>query len=351
LACFTVVQPVYTTVSKYPYFRLINGGVLAGCNTGLLAGFFNNSGTNRLGAGTTLSAISYSQISGFASGFGSLTTTIAQINAKTATANSPAIPAIPAVPAPGPTNSAFSFANSGTGNSLTSDVDSPKLGGYFGGLTGSGSCYSSVTFPDPTDNYDDNVAFAAGGANEPPRAFKGPATIESKQIANSSHVSLNINGDVYIKGNVKYTNTNWNTTDLMPSFVIKATGNIFIDKDVTQLDGTYISNKAIYTCANGVGDLPTSTTIHNTCNKQLLVYGSCMAKKVNLLRSIGDINDTDAKATCTNQGSRIYTNSCAGEVFIFSPEIYLNGTDIRSSTSNSTLDPTWNYIKSLPPVL
>lgn len=348
LACFTVVQPVYTTVSKYPYFRLINGGVLAGCRPGLLAGFFNNAGPKRLGAGTTLSAISYSQITGFSSGFGSLLTDIAQKPAQRTTA----IPAIPAVPAPGPTNSAFTFANSGTGNDLTSvadNPDNPKLGGYFGGLSGSGSCYSSVAFSDPTDIYNDSTAFT-GGDPSTPKSFNGPATIAGRNISNGTNVSLNIKGDVYIGGDIKYANTNWTTTADMPSFVIKATGNIFIDKNVTQLDGTYISNGAIYTCSSGINQLPSASNIHSDCNKQLLVYGSFMAKKVNLLRSIGDINDTDTKATCTNQGSRIYSQSCAGEVFIFSPEMNLNKTDIRSSTTNTTLSP-WEYIKSLPPVL
>lgn len=241
------------TVKNKPYFKVKGSGASAGVslrksdgkcndsNIGLLAGWNNNSGGQERGAGAELSALALIKISGFASaqrGF--------NVNTGTDAAK-------------------LTFANNGTGVNKTVDVEDPALGGNF---TDTSSCMNSVSPP-------------TGGAS---------ATLPASPITTPK--STFVNGDVYIGSNITYGATT--SVDTAPSFILKATGNIFIGPGVTRLDGVFMSEQNIYTCVTSNGKQPANS--YDTCKNQLLVHGSFVADQIKLGRTFGSLRDEQPKA-------------------------------------------------------
>jgi len=281
-------NPTPSPVFK-PYFQVEKGSIMAGCEQGVLAGFFNNNNANPLlnnGSGVEFGALSNNPIIGFASGINNPDPLVRSKQAY------------------------FSFADS----PFSTDGSNPKVGGSFG--------LSNCSRNSP-------LALTNSGS--------GPTNIDSKTVTGLEKAVYK--GDVFITGDIKYSNPNTWTKDNMPSYLIKAR-NIYISAGVTQLDGTYIAEAqngvggAIYTCAFGAAP-PDRTRLFGECNKPLTVYGAFLANKVNLLRTYGDINDK---------------TKGPAERFIFSPEILINGTDTGTSGGSGSTTP-YDRIYNLPPIL
>lgn len=247
--CVTIVnepyQKAYNSVSAGGNFSS-TGSCTGG---GLLAGWNNNQGGSDRGAGSTLSALALIKITGFAS-------------AQTSISRSP---------------TALSFANTNAAD-INSSADSPSLGGNYD--PGGSHCLPTASPPSGT-------TYQAG-----PYTQAGISNFSGSQ-------SLFVNGDVRITGNITYAN---NTAIAnAPSFVVHATGNIYIDPGVTELDGDYISDHKIYTCnnattgGNGFGAASPSNAPPNNmfsaCKNQLLVRGSFVANQVNFARTFGSLRD------------------------------------------------------------
>lgn len=166
-------------------------------------------------------------------------------------------------------------------------------------------------------------------------------------VRNSTNTTVYVDGNVTLQSNVKYSNVYMSVADI-PSFRIIARGNIYVDPNVTELDGVYVaepdvspitdaaSNGVIYTCTT-VPFMPTPpgpylqenlASYYSTCDKHLDVYGSVMARQVWLLRTYGTL---------------YHTSEQPAETFHYTPELGL-------SPSKSNLD-TYDAITSLPPVL
>jgi hypothetical protein len=129
----------------------------------------------------------------------------------------------------------------------------------------------------------------------------GPFTLHGGTVPAGKNISLFVKGDVYIAndGNVTYDNSG-RTVDNVQSFVLHATGNIYIDPNVTTLEGLYTAEtdgapvkNTIYTCATGpsVSQLVQKNDLLNTCKNQLTVYGSFVADRVNMMRTYGSLRD------------------------------------------------------------
>lgn len=308
------------SVVDMPYFSVYGasvrtGGDFAGSCTGggNLASWRNYSGGSNYGAGTELSAIAMIGIVGFASK-----------------------DTVPASASP----VALSFANP----SPTSGGDSPKLGGNYGGSY----CFSNPSVP--ATGVTDVSGSPSFSATDKDGAYKSTNDIElrASTIGIGQNTSLFVDGDVNISGNISYTG-GWLSKENVPSFVLVATGNITIEPDVTNLDGLYVAKPSgsskgqIYTCFNA--------TIFTSCNRQLVVHGSFVAKKINLQRSLGTLRD-DARHSnvgCQNSGDINSSRpTCAAEVFEFSPEMYLSSPAIKPQ-SNGTVH--YDSIVNLAPIL
>ncbi len=298
-------------VHNKPYFKAYGSGVSAGGSVscgpgGILAGWNNNSApANNRGAGSQLSALATNGITGFASG-------------RTGAAIPPYY---------------LSFANRPT--TIDPDNISPKLGGNFGGggcLTPAKPTVTAVTLP-------------------------GGSTVGATTLNPGENKTIYVNGNVYIAGNIIYGPGPWDLKiNKVPSFVLVATGNIYISAGVTQLDGFYTSQKSggkIYTCAAGVGNPISDFT---QCHQQLTVHGSFVADNVNLLRTFGSLRDatfnenpfTGGPPARDCQNSPPTAQVCAAELFNFSPELYLASPDLERP-SNGAIQ--YDAITNLPPVL
>lgn len=320
-----------------PFFKVYNSGVEVGgnfppgsCNAGgTLAGWYNNNGNN-FGSSVQLNDIALVKVVGVAGAFNS-------------------------GPAP-PTG--LTFANTGPGVVINTDDTSPSLGGSFD-PGGNGYCFDLPKSPGgtvPPSLPAGNVSAIASGAYSASNLRLSGGSV-------NGNVSIFVTGDVYIakdpsSAGITYTGSgggSW-TVGNIPSFVLVATGNIYVDANITELDGVYVANGGqIYTCSQLSGNtaVPVAASdMFGTCSKQLTVYGSFIANQVNLMRTYGSLHDDRANASCTTPGGivgkAVTQASCAGEQFIFSPEIYLGTPQVDNPNSRNI---RYDSIISLPPVL
>jgi hypothetical protein len=93
----------------------------------------------------------------------------------------------------------------------------------------------------------------------------------------------------------------------------------------------------------------------SNCKSQLLVNGSFVAQHVYLDRSFGSVRNaypgehlTGTPYNCTDSGNTPY-GDCAGEIFNFSPELYL--IQPAFEPSGGPTSGKYDYVTSLAPVL
>ena len=230
-----------------------------------------------------------------------------------------------------------STASSGTGLSFANTANNNPSSGQFGGQFGSGgSCWQP-----PTENV---VTEAA-------------STLNGKTVATGTHQTIHFTGDLYITDNVIYAE-GWGSLRDIPSLVIYVDGNIYIDANVTRLDGTYMARPTsattggqIYTCATSAAPIDTtSPSYFSTCGKQLVVNGSLIAQKVHLLRTCGTLQQAVGNEPVTTSGGTDLltcgTGSHAAEVINNGPSDWMGRANMNSLAGDK-----WDSIVSLPPVL
>lgn len=276
-----------SAVSAGGAFKTDADGSCTGGGSGFLGGWFNNtySGSYSYGTSTELSALAMVKTVGFAS-------------AQTVAKRSP---------------SELSMANTVAADKTPSPSSySPGLGGNFG----SASCLTDVVAPANASTVAAGPGDAVSLASLGKGAYKvnGNASLSGFTLnpgtsaADTANISLFVNGDVRINGDIKYNDSvPWvysagdpakNTT---PSFVLYATGNIYISPGVKVLDGQYIARPKtdgsaggnIYTCGHptqSYAAMPKDSMFDN-CSNQLTVHGSFVANKVRLMRTYGTLRD------------------------------------------------------------
>ena len=127
---------------------------------------------------------------------------------------------------------------------------------------------------------------------------------------------------------------------------------MFIDNDVTQLDGLYVAQQStsstddgiIFTCTSSpVGGpyvqptLGVGGTFASTCDTKLTVNGSFVARQVRLLRTIGTLRQSNA---ADNAGVPF-----VAEVFNYNPALWI------TQPSDDAGGADYDAINSLPPIL
>ncbi len=333
--CITVTNP------KLPYARVYGGDVIAGMPQGCqgwtedesLTSFSNftsahilaytsGSGTTFKGSGVQLAAQALGGIYGFTT-------------ASTRTVD----PKL---------SKGLSFSGTGGGT----------YGGGFGG-----------TPPCPADYYSQHTGGAPSGAlaSNVSGVYESAGNLSiSGDVANGKKMVIFVNGDVQITGNttLNIANTAWSSVGNIPSLWLIVKGNIYIQPNVTQVEGVYIAQPRdsknvnlddpaatggfIYTCANGAA-APTEPMLTSTaaggCGRKLSINGSLTALGLRLYRTNGDIS-TQAINNETAAQARADVN--IAEVFQFTPEFWLAGCN---AGLNLCAQPGVPSIYSLPPVL
>jgi len=194
-----------------------------------------------------------------------------------------------------------------------------------------------------------------------------PASKLNYPIADSKRMVIFVNGDnnqyggAYIQKNITFANTTWSDTSKIPSFYLIVKGDIFIDDDVTQLDGVYIAQPRsdgtgghIYTCTNGGNAFPpllVKEDLFTKCGNTLTITGSFIANQIKFQRARGTVENATAGPGALNEGPTPGNN--IAEIFNFSQEMYLAPTPSILDTviGNSTSSNVYQSITSLPPVL
>jgi hypothetical protein len=226
----------------------------------------------------------------------------------------------------------------GAGSGLAFANNAPS-GGVFGGNLGSTACitdfYSAAPTTAPLTITDLGAAALTTGAY----SKTGPVTLGGTLTA-AKRLSIYVNGDVIINSNITYP-ASW-TVDDQPLVQIVAKGNIYIDNDVTQLDGVYIAQRngsgggVIYTCANGAAAIATNA-LAGSCSNKLTVNGSFVAYQVQFLRAAGSLAQGSAAETSAS--------SKAAEVFNYNPAAWMVYPPGQTNTTE------YDSITSLPPIL
>lgn len=238
----------------------------------------------------------------------------------------------------------LSFANEESGG--INSVDQGN--GRYGGFNNKGPCVdawqdkpatgkpiSSGTVPGVSGVY-----VAAPGTN---------LTLNGGSIATGTHITIYVEGNVSISGDIRYASTSWSSLDQIPSFTLVVKGSIFIGSGVGELDGNYVAvpdagyagqtnsfgspeKGTISTCSSGFAALspttPPVSSMVSACNNKLLVYGTFSANQIWLLRTFGTMS-----------------SGVPAEQFIQSPESWL------APGSGGSIDPSYKSVVGLPPVL
>jgi hypothetical protein len=256
---------------------------------------------------------------------------------------------------------ALAFAN--TTASLVDPVNG-GFGGGFGSVMCSPDYYSKSTSAVKLAGASADISTLASGSYSYGNGV-GTTTVltTGTGVADGKRIVIYVDGNVQISessGRFGYSNVagNWASFSDIPSLYVIASGNIYIDNDVTTIDGVYVaqpraagdSNGQIYSCSRGGNDTLTNLSdrsaggnaefILNSCNSKLTVNGSFIAKQVHLLRSFGTVSQGKPYETYKDA-----TNNIA-EVFKFSPEVYLiEGGGLPPRSTNAKID----SIVALPP--
>lgn len=120
----------------------------------------------------------------------------------------------------------------------------------------------------------------------------GPTlTINSGSVGNPGgprRVVVYVNGNVTINGNIAVANPTGDITTLN-SFVLIATGDIYVNGNVTQLDGYYQAKGTFYTCpeANDTIRHPTGVAV-TECRNPLTINGALNVGALRLQRTAGN---------------------------------------------------------------
>lgn len=352
----SVCTPGQTVVNN-PYFKAYSGDVVAGggfgtncgrTNSGIL-GFLrplseHNDVANRSGSGGQLGAFALGSINGFTS---ASTRTVA------------------------PAASGWkglTFGNDNNSAASTTAFD-PFLGGN---MSGDGWCvpdyFGSTQYPDSSGVKDVSTATSDINVNslaDNRQTLRNVNGQKLRLIGNGGpsyarHHTVYVDGDVFILNNIVYRTDYSGGIGTIPSFTLVVKGNIYVDNDVTQLDGLYIAQPAdgrantgrIYTCAREeIGNAPVvdgsgmfghcGAANNSSPSRQLTVNGAFIAEKVVLNRAGKSLRDSRFR--------ELPGSTAAAEVFNFSQEMYLSPPFFRPIGTATSGD--YDYLGILAPIL
>jgi hypothetical protein len=318
LTCSSSVDPESPPPTPFtgPYHKVYGGDVTVGGGFGdicevdasaTILGSNKLSGGNYVGAGTQLAAMALGVINGFGSSQSNTTAKTKQLTlANTEDAN----------------------AYGGNLNPLHKTC-APDF--WVGQRTATEKTASSLS-----------IATLDAGANQ----HEGNVTFTGGNLALGQRKTLYVEGNVRITGNITYNlDSPYTSIKSIPSFRLIVKGNIYVDPDVTELNGVFVAmpngtddttaSGRFYTCspamrAPNAGELA-------SCNNLLTVYGSVLADLIKFTRTRGTVdNATTGERYNNNLGS-------PAEKFIYTPETWLT-SDFGGIGDNDAF-------VTLPPVL
>jgi len=242
----------------------------------------------------------------------------------------------------------LTFANT-SGTYGASFGDAPCIKDYFGTL----ATHTSSPLPFP-GGQDPDYPYGTPGNNY--YQYTGNVKLNAGTIETGQHRFIYVTGDVTIgdAGNTYITyagSGSWASLSQIPSFYLIVKGNIYIDGNVTNLDGVFVAQPrangtggVIYTCSSGFAPVA-QNLLYNVpnnnssgCASKLTINGAFIANQVKFLRTVGSQGLSSA--------SEASSSANIAEVFNFSPELWLTTPGLVTG-GTVQLD----SITSLPPIL
>lgn len=218
--------------------------------------------------------------------------------------------------------------------------------GQYGGAFA--SCYAGLDQPinaEATPLTSSNLGSGAIGSGE--YYSSGNVSNLRGNIPNGRRVVVYVDGDVDVR-DIEYADTSWSTLDEIPQVTVIASGNIYIHHNTTTLDGHYVAQGDIFTCA-GTGSNTNLTGANssaarrafliNNCDNKLTINGSLKANHIHFLRINGTLADGDTFEQ--------HDSGNIAEVIRFSPEAYL--TEGGGLTPLPQSNPSIDSIVGRPP--
>jgi hypothetical protein len=269
----------------------------------------------------------------------------------------------------------LTFAN--TENTSGGSGEAPNTGGRAG--IASNYCiadyYDTMPKNTPTDTASTTATINTSPHATDVKSYSGHTiTLHGGTVGLGTQQAIYIeNGDLYIDGNITFAgaDTGWNSLSDIPSlYIIVKNANIYIADNVTQLDGIYVAQPnrgdttkgVVDTCANGTHHYQ-ATEIFTNCKHQLVVNGAFVANKIFLNRAYSSLrygqpgesklyspaHDCGHPGRDTPPSGPTSNTDCAGEIFNFSPEFYLQQPAITNSGGPTS--GRFDSYTSLSPVL
>lgn len=320
------------TVYIKPYLKIYGGDVWSGADfpgtddssSASIYAFANANGVNSNGSSSQLGVTSLLNIKGFYS---------SSLRTSGFTGVAP---------------KATTFAN--VGNSYANSA--------FGGGFGSGAKLKTIDYY--TDTRNTSLGSSTLSGNVPASrgrvqyTMPGGSTLSNMTIGRGSQAAVYVNGDLYINGNISYDSSARTGLSDIPFFALIVRGDIYIAPNVTNIDGMIVAQAyrsggsdvggRIYTCAAGLRSPYATTTaaIANNCGNKLTVNGSFTAKQIRFLRHVTTYSLAPTREARNSNG--------AGEVFNFSPELYMAPSPLSNGETNGSEPTKYDAIFSLPPV-
>lgn len=217
--------------------------------------------------------------------------------------------------------------------------------GNFGGLFGTTACIQDHYSTKPSTTTALPASIGAGLASGSYSAT-GNVQLSGGVINPGTKVNIYVDGNLYIGSNITYAGSGSWTSGNVPMLRLVVRGNVFIDNDVTQLDGLYVAQPngavggTIYTCALGVAPFTPMTlngSLGTQCDLKLTVNGGFVAKQVHLLRTIGTLRQSNAAEASTSGN--------IAETFNYNPALWISQPPVPAGAAS------YDAINSLPPIL
>ncbi len=350
-----------TEVGQYPYVQFFNGDVISGygitdadtavCDVqdSVIEANIGVSAVDSsiiVGSGTQMAVFARGAVTGFRSAI-TQNTPIASANTTPWTrifANSQA-PSTPLTP-----------ANASTAGQLGGELDANMCAeNWFAdiptaltpspGSSVADSINISNNLAENLVGYNGDTRFSYNISNLPDQVFSG-----NKKIFVEGNII--IGGGVDGAVNYRLNDTGWTSVNDIPSVIFVARGNIYIDDNITRLDGVFVAGGSIYTCIPTASINPGITPESNysqygvggTCNTiPLTVNGAFVANDVKLWRTLGSTNQAtgyqDFASTTT-----------AAERFRLSPEAFISRRFGEPPANGNGGNKKLDSLISLPPV-
>jgi hypothetical protein len=237
---------------------------------------------------------------------------------------------------------ALDFANTG--------IPAGNLGGLLGGDAGAGTNSAAHCAPDFFD--DTRKTGADAPTNLPSTDLStvntgqytiGPTTITGGTIRASQSITIYVDGDLNITGDIIYAPWNFNMgnhTNTAPYLTIVAKGNVNIAPGVNRLDGLYIAqslddgSKGIFsTCSPG--GAPANNAAVGGCVSTLTINGAVIAQQIYPLRATGTLYDTSGPVA---------------EMFNYTPSMVVAQPNFKANDAGAVFSNSLEGLLSLPPV-